>query len=729
MQTLSARHRVAAPLGFAAYGACALIAQLIILQELLIVFAGHELFLGFSLAFWMGWVGAGSWLAGRRSHTNLHRLVVLFIPLLLANVLAIRLSKLLFGFGMLVGLLPMLLLTVILLAPIGLAVGACFTWSCAWAAQRRSLSIGAAYGWETLGAAMGGLLFTAGIAGRLSTDGVILLLSLPAAAITCLLVPRRPLAAASAAITVLLAAGWTVSPMPSLTRAAQWRGYHLQAERVSRYGHLVLAQTGSLTNFFDNGLLAAHFPDPPAYEGLAHWPLLAHPKPERILVIGGAATGTLTELLKHPVHHIEFIELDPAVLELLEPALSPDDRASLHDPRIRIIHQDGRRWLDQSDQTYDIIVLQLPQPRNAQINRLYTLEAFQAAGRRLRPGGLVAFSIPSSENYLSPETAYFNACLYRTLKAAFAHVELIAGDPLLLMGSHEPITLAPPDLLARYAQRRLVTREVVPSYMPFKLDPARRAALLATLDAAHTVPLNRDFFPVCYAYVWRVWLAQFVSPFYFLCALMLLALLAWMLWLAWKHRAGIAQHPQVMALSCLGAAGLIDETLLVLAFQAINGYVYWQLGALFAAFMLGLAIGSGLAARMVQPSDPSWPSRALRGLLAIVGLENIAAIAILPAFRQLSAPAPRLLLFSAALLFTALWVGMAFPLAAQLGPSESVARKAGSLYAADLWGAALGATVTSIICVPLLGLTATAGLTGAVMLAAALFLPQAPHAD
>jgi len=718
------RHRVAAPLGLAVYGACALIAQLIILQELLIVFAGYELFLGFSLASWMGWVGAGSWLASRRSHTNLQRLLVWIIPLLLVNVVVIRLSKLLFGFGMLVGLWPMLLLTIVLLAPVGLMAGACFTWGCAWAAERHGLPIGAAYCWETFGAVMGGLAFTAIITGRFSTDAIILLLSLPVAAILCFLIPRRLLTEASAAITVLLAVGWTVSPMPRLTRAAQWRGYHFQAERVSRYGHLVLAQTGSLTNFFEDGLLAAHFPDPPAYEELAHWPMLAHPKPEQILVIGGGAAGTLTELLKHPVRHIEYVELDPTVLELLEPALSPDDRASLHDPRVTIIHQDGRRWLERSDRAYDVILLQLPEPRNAQINRLYTLEAFQAASRHLRPGGLVAFSIPSAENYLSPETAYFNACLYRTLKAAFSHVELVAGDPLLLMGSHAPISLALPDLLSRYADRRLATREVVPSYMPFKLDSARRAALLATLDATRAIPLNRDFFPVCYAYVWRVWLAKFVSPLYFLGSLIVLALFAWGLSLAWTRRAALAQRPHMLALFCLGAAGLVDETILVLAFQAVNGYVYWQLGALFAAFMLGLAIGSALSVRV--QSRLSSPSRALRALLLIVGLQNIAAVGFLPALRQFCVGTPPLLLFGAVLLFAALWIGLAFPLAARLDPSESVACKAGSLYAADLWGAALGATVTSVLCVPLLGLTATAGLMGAVMLAAALFLPSIP---
>lgn len=728
MGNSSSRHARFATLGFAVYGACALIAQLAVFQELLIIFAGHELFLGFSLASWMGWVGAGSWLVRHLPHAHLSRLVALLIPLLIANVVAIRFSKLLFGFGMLIGLLPTLILTVLLLAPVGLVAGACFTWGCARVHGRHGTSIGAAYCWETLGAVIGGLAFTAYIAGRLSTDWILALLSAPVGLVLLCLITPRARAVAVALVTILIGVGWAASPLPRVTRAAQWHGYEFLAERASRYSHLVLARTGSLTSYFDSGVIAAHFPDPAAYEELVHWPLLTHPRPERILVIGGAATGTLTELLKHPVRHIDFVERDPAVIELLEPALNPDDRASLRDPRVTIIHQDGRRWLGQAGRAYDVILLQLPEPSNAQINRFYTLEAFEAAARRLAPGGLFAFSIPSSENYLSPETAYFNACLYRTLKATFEQVELIAGDPLLLMGSRQPIAFTPRHLLARYAQRRLATRVVTPGYMPIKLDPARRRTLLATLEATRAVPLNRDFLPICYAYAWRVWLSKFVSPVYFLGSLGLAALVGWLLWFTWTRRATIRRSPQVTALFAMGAAGLIYETILVLAFQAINGYVYWQLGTLFAAFMLGLALGSGLIVRYVPPTDPARSYRALRLLLGVTGLQGLSAVWLLPRFQQLAPTAPHLALFGAALLVTALGVGMAFPLAAHLAPPEWVARTAGGLYAADLWGAALGATFTSAALVPLIGLTASAALIGGVLLLSAGLLPALPRA-
>ena len=173
------RSRAAPASGFFLYGACALIAQLLCLQELLIVFAGHELFLGFSLAAWMGWVGIGSWLARHQSAGKLGALIGWSIPLLITNLIAIRLSKCLFEFGMLVGLLPMLILTTVLLAPIGLTTGAIFTVGCAWAEGRYGFRIGNAYLWETLGAAFGGILYSSLIAGRISPEWSVVGLAVP----------------------------------------------------------------------------------------------------------------------------------------------------------------------------------------------------------------------------------------------------------------------------------------------------------------------------------------------------------------------------------------------------------------------------------------------------------------------------------------------------------------------------------------------------------------------
>ncbi|HBH97193.1 MAG TPA: hypothetical protein DDX89_05320 [Candidatus Omnitrophica bacterium] len=712
-------------IGFFLYGAIALIAQLLCLQELLLLVAGHELFLGCSLAAWMTWVGLGSWLARRAPVDRFATVLSLAMPLVILNVILIRVSKGLFGVGMTAGLLPSLLLTITLLIPAGLVMGALFGLGYAWCRARSAWSLGQAYLWDALGTAVGGLFYSLVLAGRAAPERILVLVALAITAIACAVKTRRTIAVSILSLGVSLA--FALSPLPRLTRTLQWRGYSLLAERTTRYSHLALAKTGSLVSVFDNGLISAHFPDPSAYEALAHWPLLAHPAPRRILLIGGGATGTLAELLKHPVEQIDYVELDPAFIRMIRPALSSSDRAALDDPRVRLRHVDGRRWLSTTTQAYDVILLSLPEPRNAQVNRLYTLEAFRLIRRRLAPGGVFAFTVPSSENYLSAETAYFNASLYQTLRAAFPSVNLIGNDPLLLLAGTQDVWLDWQTLAARYAQRGLTTREVVPHAFPILLDQARRIEVVDRLSSIRAIVLNRDFVPVCYAYAWRVWISKFVSPMYFLSLLVAIALLAFGARLLWRRRALLASRPGASAVFALGAAGMAYETIILLAFQSLHGYLYWQLGSLFAAFMLGLALGSWGASQRLSTASPDAAARRLRGVLMAAALEGVALALFLPVAQHLSLRVSAVLLFGAWLLLTGAWLGYAFPLAGRLAPASDPASIAGTLYAADLWGAACGALVTSAVLVPLIGFLPTLAIASGLLLLVASALSFTPH--
>jgi spermidine synthase len=483
-----------------------------------------------------------------------------------------------------------------------------------------------------------------------------------------------------------------------------------------------------LRNAKDNGLLSANFPDPPAYEALAHWPLLAHPSPRRVLIIGGAVTGSLSELLKHPVEQIDYVELDPALIRLVEHTLPAEDRTALTDPRVHLLHVDGRRWLATTTQAYDVILLQLPEPRNAQVNRLYTLEAFRLIHRHLVPHGLFAFTVSSSENYLSEETAYFNASLYQTLRAAFPSVDLVAGDPLLFLAGTDEVRLDPQTLAARYAQRGLITREVVPPAFPILLDAARRDMMVERLSSVRASILNRDFIPVCYAYAWRVWISKFVSPLYFLSMLVFIALLFFGARILWRRRALLTSRPGATAVCALGTAGMAYETIVLLAFQSIHGYLYWQLGSLFAAFMLGLALGSWGASRWLSAAPTSSVPRWLRSLLVAAAIEGVALVAFLPVAQHLTLRVPGVLVFGAWLLLTGVWLGCAFPLAGRLAPAEEsdTSATAGLLYAADLWGAACGALVTSAVLVPLIGFLPTLAMTSLFLLIVSFLYIQIP---
>jgi len=152
------------------------------------------------------------------------------------------------------------------------------------------------------------------------------------------------------------------------------------------------------------------------------------------------------------------------------------------------------------------------------------------------------------------------------------------------------------------------------------------------------------------------------------------------------------------------------EIVLLLLFQIACGALYWRLGLLLSAFMAGLALGSGLA------SAKAREAYARVGLLVILASLAALEIAISKHLGGLSEASlsTSLSLFPVLLGLTGLAVGAAFPLACE--------GEASVVYAADLWGSALGAFLTAAFLVPLVGMRLTVQLAAAVLLPAAVLL-------
>ncbi len=717
------------------YGFACLGAQLLLLRELSVLFYGNELFLGYSLGIWLLWVGLGSFLFRKYSASSRGPVrgeeapvfPVLFLTLGLLvpfQIILIRLSKLLFGFGMTSGPVAMIFLTGFLLFPVGSLAGAVFGAGTVFFKNRLASPPAQVYFLESAGAILCGIFYTFCAAGRLSNfasaiilSALVLLVNVPFAKD----LPKKKVFSAAAFlvfVSLVLLAGLNAD---RFSHRLQWKGYELLRVRDSRFGNLALTQTGTLKEFFQDGLIASHFPDPQAHEEIVHLALLSHPAPKKVLIIGSALTGELKEILKHPVRAVDHTEIDPDLGPFLFPFLGPDDREALTDPRVRIYEEDGRAYLKRVNGLYDVVILNLPEPANAQINRYYTREFFLEARQRLSPKGILALKIPSSENYLPSQIAFFNRSVYRTLKTVFKEVSLAPEQSLILLASETPPELDPETLAMRYRERNLNNIRVVPSYFPSRLDPARIAFFKTRLEAPPLPAINRDFTPVSYLYLWRAWLLKFQSPSDFLWLILTGFLTLWGLRTLLKTRRRSVFIPELSAIFSLGFSGIVYEILLLLVFEATVGYVYWQIGMLFAAFMTGLSLGSFwgqkiFAHRLLAPRKISGLlclGQAGYGILlwgCILGISRLQE-------KNLS-PAEIAVLLNLLMLPAGLIPGFGFSL---LSRSSS----AGNLYAADLWGGSVGAVLTGLFLVPWLGLANLAWLvsTGLIFIGILSFLP------
>ncbi|MBK8230957.1 MAG: fused MFS/spermidine synthase [Candidatus Eisenbacteria bacterium] len=178
---------------------------------------------------------------------------------------------------------------------------------------------------------------------------------------------------------------------------------------------------------------------------LGHLPLFATPQIDRVLVIGYGSGMTVGSVLAHDeVKAVDVAELEPAVIEA-SPYFESINRSPLADPRCRVALEDGRLFLEQAREPYDVITSEPSNPWMAGVANLFTVEFYRSVRRHLRPGGVFAQWI---QNYRISDEAF--RTMLASLQAEFSHLivfQINFGD-LMVLGSDQPIS-APWDLVLR----------------------------------------------------------------------------------------------------------------------------------------------------------------------------------------------------------------------------------------------------------------------------------------
>jgi len=98
------------------------------------------------------------------------------------------------------------------------------------------------------------------------------------------------------------------------------------------------------------------------HEMLTHLPMLSHPNPERVLIIGGGDGGILREVLKYPVKAVFLVEIDEKVIEFSKTHLSAICRNSFNDRRANIIIDDGVNFVKKGKGKFDVLIVDSSDP-------------------------------------------------------------------------------------------------------------------------------------------------------------------------------------------------------------------------------------------------------------------------------------------------------------------------------------------------------------------------------
>ena len=537
--------------GIIMMGFTATAGQIIIVREFIVVFYGNELCLGLILANWLLWGAIGSWLLGRlsdriRGQTSVLACCEILLAFLLpALIFVIRSARVIFSAqpGELLGMLPVTIFTFVILAPVCAILGFLFALGARmYPGLKDAKRIGRVYILEGVGSAIGGLLTSllmirymnslqiAMIVGALNLSAAVSLKVLPGRRKSVKVLFR------GAVLVLFLLNLYLLIPVKMENHATastgsgidafkadnlnlrslrvQWGILGLKTSKNSIYSNLTVVGGESSRTFYSNGLKMFSVPDTASAEQVAHFPMLEHPDPQKVLLMGGGVGGSLGEILKHPVQKVDYVELDPMVIELARKWLDAPYLAPLDDPRTRIVNVDARLFVKRTDARYDVAILDLPEPFTAQLNRFYTVEFFREIKDILNNDGVFSLGVFSSANYLSEEHQRFLNCVYKTLDTVFPDVIIIPADSQVLFiacKSKGILTYDRNVLSERLSRRRIKSLYVSRYQMPAWLEPWRVKTFSERIKDPQNVRINTDFRPVSYYYDMVLWTSLFAA--------------------------------------------------------------------------------------------------------------------------------------------------------------------------------------------------------------------------
>jgi spermidine synthase len=734
-EVATAGHRRVVLAAVVALGVSCVMTQLALMRELLAAFSGNEMTLGIVLGLWLLLMGIGTWLGRLCDRLRnpvaclvIAQMLVAILPLF--QVLMLRgLRNVVFMRGAAVGVVETVASTTVLLSPYCLVAGFALTLASSLLARAEGpVGIGCVYVADSVGGIFGGLLFSFILVRFLDHFSILVLPALLnlSVALAVGLSARAAVAAerfgSDTAAAKQVGTRWAVggawaslcglaavlaaavlgvamlANADALSTAWQYPHQHIVARTNSPYGKLIVTEAYGQFSFFENGLPILSTHDDQHIEETVHYVMAQRPEVRRVLLVSGGISGTAKELLKYGPQSVDYVELDPRILEFGRKYM-PENLA---DSRLRIINTDGRLFIRRTGERYDVVIIDVPDPSTAQLNRFYTAEFFAEVKRALATNGVVSFSLGHYENYISPELARMLASACLSLAPSFRNLRVIPGSRICFVASDGPLF---DDIAARLEQRQIQTKLVNRHY----LDAMLTADRLAEVAQATTQPaaINEDFSPMLYYYHLRHWMSQFQAGFGVL-QVSLLGLLS--LYLARLRGAAFVLFASGFAASAL-------ETVLLLAFQVLCGSVYHQVGIIVTAFMVGLVVGAQVM-NLLLPQG-RWKTLAL--LAASVGAYALLLLPSLFLLNRAGETAGALVAVKAAIILLtfvlAVLVGMQFPLANRLAFDGSAATPSG-LYTADFAGAFLGALLSSTLLIPLIGVKGVCLLTAGLNLLA-----------
>ncbi|MFH1835611.1 MAG: fused MFS/spermidine synthase [Methanobacteriota archaeon] len=692
-------------------GFSSILTQILVLREAYSGFYGNELVMGVFLGNWLLLTGVGAYLGGKSNFFSQKYGVFSIIQVGIAVLapLTIFFAGVLRVFvttpGEIVGLIPVFCYSTIILAPFCILSGVRFPLASSLIEDEgveQTLNVSKVYYLEYLGSLVGGFLFSLIFVSLFDSFQAVFIVtsaSLFSAYLLAKISKKKFLKHSILLVAVGFTIFFSIIDLDFVSTEIAFPGQTILFSTHSPYGKIVLTETFGQLNFYENNLPYFSTESIQQSEEKIHYAMLSHDNPSDILLISGGVSGTLKEISKYSPRKIDYVELDPEILDVGEKYTTNLDYGG-----VTIFRADARWFVKNTENKYDVIIIDVPDPSSIQLNRFYTTEFFKELNSILNPYGVVSLSLSGGENYMSPESIELNSVVYTTLTENFENVIVIPGSTHYFLASSKPLSY---DFEERINERQIKTR-YFENLLPGTVSEDRVKYLTENLRLESKT--NTDLFQTSHLQYNKYWLSVFkIKSEQILLLLSLIFLLALY---------ALRSSPIPVSIFITGFTVISLEIILLLVFQVLYGILYQWVGLLVTSFMLGGVLGAFLGSSQLQNRKITVR------LLSKLDFILFAFCISLPLILKYLLDNPNILMIPILTLVAGFISGLEFQVALKtlINKTGKALYTSSILSTVDLVGACFGAMLLSLFLIPLYGVVSVLVFLGFLNLASSVYI-------
>lgn len=260
---------------------------------------------------------------------------------------------------------------------------------------------------------------------------------------------------ASVLLFVLMAAGMLFADtISNRVEDGLYRDRVILSEHT-QYQHIVMTKhKDDLRLYIDGNVQFCSLDEYRYHEALVHIPMAAAKKRDKVLVLGGGDGMAVRELLKYEDTEITLVDLDAQMVELCSEnaQISKLNEDSLKSSRLTVVYEDAYKYLGETEEKFDVIIVDLPDPNNESLNKLYTNIFYRLCYGALTEDGVM--TVQSTSPYYAPDAFW---CIHDTLESEGFYVRPYHlqvpsfGDWGFNLASKQPVeTIGVPDVPTKY---------------------------------------------------------------------------------------------------------------------------------------------------------------------------------------------------------------------------------------------------------------------------------------